>query len=111
MKKGSSFIEAMESRWLYASKSSSTASNLGWLDTGTKGAELVRLARFGLVVRGVELVEVGEAFEARSPLWGSRDELDERVRFDLVRAGRSPTSSIVTKSISVYSLVNGLVDT
>lgn len=61
------------------------------------------------MVQGVELAEVGEAFEARSPWWwGSRDELDERVRFDLVRAGRSPTSSIVTKSISVHSLVNGM---
>lgn len=60
---------------------------------------MVRLAWFGRVLRGVELVVVGEAFEARS--WcGSRDELDERVRFDLVRAGRRDTSSIVGPKVS-----------
>jgi hypothetical protein len=74
--------------------SSSPDKGLGFLTLipGRRGAEVVREARFGRTVRGVELEIVGEGFVECSPRFGSLDELEERVRFDFVRCGRTPTS-------------------
>jgi hypothetical protein len=77
-----------------ASTSSSPDKRLGVLTliAGRRGAELVREARLGRAVeRGVEFDIVGDTLALRSPRWGSLDEFDERVRFDLAR-GRTATS-------------------
>ena len=63
------------------------------LIAGRTGAEVVRDDKLGRVVLGVEFVGfVGEALVLRSPRFGSLDELEERVRFDLVRCGSRLTS-------------------
>jgi hypothetical protein len=76
---------------------------------GTSGAELVRDARLGRA-RGVELDDVGEVLfvRSRSPrFWVSLDGFDDLARLEVVRAGRRPTSSII--SVSEDSLVRTLV--
>ncbi len=63
------------------------------LIAGRRGAELLRDARLGRAVRGFELEIGGEAFVVCSPRLGSLEELEDRVRFDLARCGRTSTSS------------------
>ena len=90
-------MDTTDSRWLYASKSSSTNNRFESVVAGTRGAEFVRFVKLGrAVLRGVEFEVVGDALVGRSPRLGSLDELDDRVRLDLVRCGRRTTSSMAT---------------
>lgn len=88
-------MEAIESRWLYTSRSSSTERRACSLVRGTRGAELVRVARPGrTLVRGVVFGVDGEAGMELSPPRCSLD--DFKLLLDLVRwgAARSRGTSI-----------------
>jgi hypothetical protein len=68
-------MDTTDSRWLYASKSSSTDKMFESVVAGTRGAEFVRFVKLGrAVLRGVEFEVVGNALVGRSPRLGSLDE-------------------------------------
>jgi hypothetical protein len=90
-------MEAMESRWLYTSRSSSTDRMV----RGTGGAELVRAATpVRPVVRGVALEVEGEAGTECS----ARDSLDKfEVLLDLDRCGSRSTPMSSISPIEMWS--------